>query len=299
MTWLDRYVRPRFRQMLGSPGALDSRQTHCPSCQQVLLVQALNKALRVCSHCGHHLRVGAQDRLKWTLDPGYSRLQLPKSPADPLRFRDLKPYSDRMREARDKTGLDDALVAAYGTIEGKPAVVAAMAFEFLGGSMGAAVGEGLLTAAQDAARRAASLIVFTASGGARMQEGALSLMQMPRATIARLILRDAGVPFIVVMTDPTMGGVSASFASLGDLHIAEPGALIGFAGARVIKQTVGQTLPADFQRAEYLLAHGHLDMITKRADMRPTLARLISLLTEKGGTGEWLSADAEEEALTW
>ena len=299
MTWLDRYVRPRFRQMLGSPGMLDGQRTECPSCQQVLFAQVLNKALRVCPHCGHHLRVGAQDRVKWTLDPGYSRLQLPSSPADPLRFRDQKSYPDRMRDARAKTGLDDALVAAYGTIEGKPAVVVAMAFEFLGGSMGAAVGEGLLAAAQDAARRAASLIVFTASGGARMQEGAVSLMQMPRATIARLIVREAGLPFIVVMTDPTMGGVSASFASLGDLHIAEPGALIGFAGARVIKQTVGRTLPADFQRAEYLLAHGHLDMITQRADMRSTLARLIGLLTEKGGVGDRLSADAEEEALTW
>lgn len=299
MTWLDRYVRPRFRQMLGSPGTLDGQNTQCPNCQQVLFAQVLNKTLRVCSHCGHHLRVGAQDRVRWTLDPGYGRLQLPSSPADPLRFRDQKSYADRMRDARAKTGLDDALVAAYGTIEGKPAVVVAMAFEFLGGSMGAAVGEGLLIAAQDAVRRAASLIVFTASGGARMQEGAVSLMQMPRATIARLTLRDAGLPFIVVMTDPTMGGVSASFASLGDLHIAEPGALIGFAGARVIKQTVGSTLPANFQRAEYLLAHGHLDMIVKRTDMRPTLARLIGLLTQKGSVGVPLAADPEEEALTW
>lgn len=299
MSWLDRYVRPRFRQMLGPAGTLDGQRSQCPSCQQVLFAQALNKALRVCLHCGHHLRVSAQDRVKWTLDPGFSRLDLPRTSTDPLGFRDQKAYLDRLREAHAKTGLGDALVAAHGTIDGQPVVVVAMAFEFMGGSMGAAVGEGLVVAAQHAVRRAAALIVFTASGGARMQEGAISLMQMPRTTIARLSVREAGLPFIVVMTDPTMGGVSASFASLGDISIAEPDALIGFAGARVIKQTVRHTLPADFQRAESLLAHGHLDMIVKRAEMRLMLARLIGLLTQKGATDIRLAADTEEEALTW
>ncbi len=175
--------------MLGPAGALDGQRAQCPNCEQVLFAQALNKALRVCLHCGHHLRVSAQDRVRWTLDPGFGRLDLPRTSTDPLRFRDQKAYPDRLREAHAKTGLGDALVAAHGTIEGQPAVVAAMAFEFMGGSMGAAVGEGLVVAAQHAVRRAAPLIVFTASGGARMQEGAVSLMQMPCTTepVARLL----------------------------------------------------------------------------------------------------------------
>ena len=197
-----------------------------------------------------------------------------------MAFRDSKRYSERLREARAKTGLEDALVVAHGAIGGHKAVVAAMAFDFMGGSMGAAVGEGLVAAARLAVLQDAPLIVFTASGGARMQEGAVSLMQMPRSTIATLMLKEAHLPFIVVLTDPTTGGVTASFAMLGDIHIAEPGALIGFAGARVIEQTVRETLPEGFQRAEYLHAHGIVDLVVKRADMRETLARVIGLLRD-------------------
>ena len=197
---------------------------------------------------------------------------------DPLKFRDSKRYTDRLKEAREKTGLDDACLVAHGTIEGERAVVAAMAFEFMGGSMGAAVGEAIVSAARLAVLQRAPLIVFTASGGARMQEGAISLMQMPRTVIATRLVKDAGLPFITVLTDPTTGGVTASFAMLGDVQIAEPGALIGFAGARVIEQTVRETLPDGFQRAEYLHAHGIVDMVTKRGDMRATLARLAALL---------------------
>jgi acetyl-CoA carboxylase carboxyl transferase subunit beta len=238
--------------------------------------------LKVCPHCNHHMRVGAVERIGWTFDEGtFTRIELPKVSVDPLRFRDSKRYTDRLKEARDKTHLDDAIVVAHGRIENQQAVVAAMEFDFLGGSMGAAVGEALLAAARLAVLQEAPLIVFTASGGARMQEGTISLMQMPRSVIATRLVKEAGLPYIVVMTDPTTGGVTASFAMLGDLHIAEPGALIGFAGARVIEQTVREKLPEGFQRAEYLHEHGIVDMVVKRTELKATLARVISLLRVK------------------
>jgi acetyl-CoA carboxylase carboxyl transferase subunit beta len=198
---------------------------------------------------------------------------------DPLKFRDSKKYADRLSEARHATRQDDALLVAHGLIGGHRAVVAAMDFAFMGGSMGAAVGEGLVAAAKLAVLQAAPLIVYTASGGARMQEGAISLMQMPRTTIASQMVKEAGLPYIVVLTDPTTGGVTASFAMLGDIHIAEPAALIGFAGARVIEQTVREKLPEGFQRAEYLFAHGIIDMVVKRGELTAMLANLIGLLT--------------------
>jgi acetyl-CoA carboxylase carboxyl transferase subunit beta len=219
-------------------------------------------------------------RLEATLDPGFSRIELPKAPADPLRFRDQRRYADRLRESQTKTSMDDAVAVAHGTINGSRAVVAAFEFAFMGGSMGAGVGEAIVTAAKLAVLQDAPLIVFTASGGARMQEGAVSLMQMPRTVIATRMVKEAGLPFITVLCDPTTGGVTASFAMLGDIQIAEPGAMIGFAGARVIEQTVREKLPEGFQRAEYLLEHGILDMVVKRGDMRETLARVISLLRQ-------------------
>jgi acetyl-CoA carboxylase carboxyl transferase subunit beta len=279
MSWLTEYVRPRIRTLLGQREVPENLWSQCPSCQQMIFTKELEKGLKVCPHCGHHMRGTALERLGWTFDDGaFTRIELPKVPADPLGFRDSKRYSDRLREARTRTGLEDALVVAHGTIGGQKAVVAAMAFDFMAGSMGAAVGEGLVAAARLAVLQDAPLIVFTASGGARMQEGAVSLMQMPRTTIAALLLKEARLPFIVVLTDPTTGGVTASFAMLGDIHIAEPGALIGFAGARVIEQTVRETLPDGFQRAEYLLAHGILDMVVARAEMRETLGRIVGLL---------------------
>ncbi len=240
----------------------------------------LETGKKVCPHCGHHMRASAADRLSWTFDEGsYTRIDLPKVVADPLKFRDQKRYADRLREARDASKQEDALLVAHGTIGGHRAVVAAMEFSFMAGSMGAAVGEGLVAAARLAVLQAAPLVVYTASGGARMQEGAISLMQMPRTTIATQMVKEAGLPFITVLTDPTTGGVTASFAMLGDVQIAEPNALIGFAGARVIEQTVREKLPEGFQRAEYLFEHGIIDMVVKRGELTATLARLIGLLT--------------------
>jgi acetyl-CoA carboxylase carboxyl transferase subunit beta len=281
MSWLTEYVRPRIRTLLGQREVPDNLWSQCPSCQQMIFTKDLEKNLRVCTHCGHHMRGSAVERLGWIFDEGFTRIELPRAPADPLGFRDQKRYSERLREARAKTGLEDALVAAHGTIAGAPAVVAAMDFNFMGGSMGAAVGEGIVAAARLAVLQQAPLVVFTSSGGARMQEGAVSLMQMPRTTIAAMLLKDAALPFVVVMTDPTTGGVTASFAMLGDIHIAEPGAMIGFAGARVIEQTVRETLPDGFQRAEYLHEHGIVDMVVPRLEMRETLGRVLHLLSGK------------------
>ena len=280
MSWLTEYVRPKIRTLLGQrPDVPDNLWSQCGSCEQMVFTKELEKNLRVCPHCGHHMRGTALERLEWTLDEGsFTRIELPKAPADPLVFRDQKRYAERLREARSKTGLEDAIVVAHGTIDGARAVVAVMEFNFMGGSMGAAVGEGIVAAARLALLQQAPLIVFTASGGARMQEGAVSLMQMPRTTIAAMLLREAKLPFIVVLTDPTTGGVTASFAMLGDIQIAEPGALIGFAGARVIEQTVRETLPEGFQRAEYLHEHGIVDMVVRRTELRETLGRLIGLL---------------------
>jgi len=280
MNWITNYVRPKIRTLLGRTEVPENLWDKCPSCEQMIFHRDLEKNLRVCPHCGHHMRLGALKRIAATLDEGYQRIELPRAVPDPLRFRDQKRYTDRLREARDSTGLDDAIVVAHGTIEGQRAVVAAMAFEFMAGSMGAAVGEGILAAARLAVLQESPFIIFTASGGARMQEGAISLMQMPRTTIATRLVKEAGLPYIVVLTDPTTGGVTASFAMLGDIHIAEPKALIGFAGARVIEQTVREKLPEGFQRAEYLHEHGIVDMVVPRTELRSTLAHLISLLRE-------------------
>jgi acetyl-CoA carboxylase carboxyl transferase subunit beta len=279
MNWISDWALPKI-QGLFKREAPENLWHNCPACQQMIFHRDLEKALRVCSHCGHHMRLGAAQRLEATLDPGFSRIELPKAPADPLRFRDQRRYADRLRESQTKTSMDDAVAVGHGTINGSRAVVAAFEFAFMGGSMGAGVGEAIVTAAKLAVLQDAPLIVFTASGGARMQEGAVSLMQMPRTVIATRMVKEAGLPFITVLCDPTTGGVTASFAMLGDIQIAEPGAMIGFAGARVIEQTVREKLPEGFQRAEYLLEHGILDMVAKRGEMRETLARVISLLRE-------------------
>ena len=279
MSWLAEYVRPRIRTLLSRREVPDNLWQQCPECQQMLFTRDLERNLKVCTSCGHHLRPTAAERLQYTLDEGYTRIELPRAPADPLKFRDSKRYVDRLKEARDRTGIEDAVLVAHGEILGQPAVVLAMAFEFMAGSMGAAVGEAIVAAARLAVLQRAPLIVFTASGGARMQEGGLSLMQMPRTIIATQMVKEAGLPYLTVLCDPTTGGVTASFAMLGDIQIAEPGALIGFAGARVIEQTVRETLPEGFQRAEYLLQHGILDMVISRLEMRETLARVLGLLT--------------------
>ncbi len=279
MSWLTELVRPKIRTLFARREVPENLWHQCPACQQMIFQRDLVVNLKVCPHCHHHMRGSATERIAWTFDEGsYTRIELPKVPLDPLRFRDTKRYTDRLKEARDKTHLDDAIIVAHGRINGHQAVVVAMEFEFLGGSMGAAVGDGIVAAARLAVLQEAPLIVFTASGGARMQEGAISLMQMPRTVIATQMVKEAGLPYIVVLTDPTTGGVTASFAMLGDIHIAEPGALIGFAGARVIEQTVREKLPEGFQRAEYLHEHGIIDMVVTRTELKVTLARLISLL---------------------
>ncbi len=277
MNWISDWALPKISGLF-KRDVPENLWHKCPSCEQMIFRRDLDAALHVCPHCGHHMRISATRRLECTLDEGFSRIELPKAPADPLRFRDQRRYTDRLKEAQAKSAMDDAVAVAHGTIEGQRAVVAAMEFAFMGGSMGAGVGEAIVTAAKLAVLQDAPLIVFTASGGARMQEGAVSLMQMPRTVIATRLVKEAGLPFIVVMCDPTTGGVTASFAMLGDIHIAEPNALIGFAGARVIEQTVREKLPEGFQRAEYLLEHGIVDMVVKRGEMRATLARVIGLL---------------------
>ena len=282
MSWLTEYVRPKIRTLFTRSSVPDNLWHQCPACQQMIFHRDLAASLKVCSNCGHHMRTSSTERLEWTFDAeAYTRIELPKPVADPLKFRDTKRYADRLKEARDLNQMDDAIAVAHGTIEGEKAVVAVMEFGFIGGSMGAAVGDAIVAAARLAVLQQVPLIVFTASGGARMQEGAISLMQMPRTVIATRLVKDAGLPFIVVLTDPTTGGVTASFAMLGDIQIAEPGAMIGFAGARVIEQTVREILPEGFQRAEYLLEHGIIDMVVKRSDLKATLARIISLLSVK------------------
>ena len=282
MSWLTEFVRPKIRTLFARREVPDNLWDQCPACQQMIFHRDLIEHQKVCTHCGHHMRVSVTERLEWTFDAGsFTRIELPKATVDPLRFRDSKRYADRIKEARDKTHLDEAMVVAHGKIEGQKAVVAVMAFDFIGGSMGAAVGDAIVAAARLAVLQEAPLIVFTASGGARMQEGAVSLMQMPRSVIGTQLVKDAGLPFIVVFTDPTTGGVTASFAMLGDIHIAEPGAMIGFAGARVIEQTVREKLPEGFQRAEYLLEHGIIDMVVKRTELKAMLARVIGLLRVK------------------
>jgi acetyl-CoA carboxylase carboxyl transferase subunit beta len=237
--------------------------------------------LHVCPNCGFHERIGPKERFAQIFDEGTcSELPAPKVPEDPLKFRDQKRYTDRIKAARAATGESDALINATGTIDGRTAVVGVQNFAFMGGSMGLAVGEAFVRGVEAAIEAHAPYIIFTAAGGARMQEGILSLMQMPRATVAIAMLHDAGLPYIVVLTDPTTGGVTASYAMLGDVQIAEPGALIGFAGQRVIEQTIREKLPEGFQRAEYLLDHGMLDMVVPRAELKATLASVVGYLTD-------------------
>ncbi|MCG8511630.1 MAG: acetyl-CoA carboxylase, carboxyltransferase subunit beta [Rhodospirillales bacterium] len=279
MNWLKNWVRPKLRELVGQKEVPENLWHKCPKCEQMIFHRDLVANLRVCPHCGHHMRLGAEERLKMFFDDGeYQAIEMPTVPNDPLRFRDRKRYSDRLKEARGKAGTDDALTVAHGKMGGMNVVVAVFNFGFMGGSMGTAVGEGLLAASRLAVVQDAPLIVIPSSGGARMQEGILSLMQMVRTTIAVEDVREAGLPYIVVLADPTTGGVSASFAMLGDITIAEPGAEIGFAGARVIEQTIRAKLPEGFQRAEYLYDHGMVDMVVERHKLRDTLTRLIDLL---------------------
>jgi acetyl-CoA carboxylase carboxyl transferase subunit beta len=280
MNWLTNFVRPKIRALVRKAETPDNLWDKCPNCEKMIFHRELEENQRVCPHCGHHMRISAKRRFELMFDEGtHATIELPKVAADPLKFRDGKRYGDRLKEARDKTGEADAIAVAHGRMGGMPVVIAAFDFGFMGGSMGMAVGEALLAAAQLAVLQKAALIVVPSSGGARMQEGILSLMQLPRTVIAAEDVKAAGLPFIVVLADPTTGGVSASFAMLGDIAVAEPGAVIGFAGARVIEETIREKLPAGFQRAEYLRDHGMVDMVVHRHQLREALIRVLGFLT--------------------
>jgi len=281
MSWLTNYVLPKIRA-LTRKDVPDNLWRKCPSCEQMLFHRELAQHLDVCHHCGHHFRIGSTARFKLLFDDGaFEKVETPKVAPDPLRFRDSKRYTDRLREGQAALGAgSDAVAIAQGRIGGQPAVVLAFDFSFMGGSMGTAAGEAMLAAARRAVERHAALIAVPASGGARMQEGILSLMQMPRTILAGDMVKEAGLPYIVILTDPTTGGVAASFGSVGDITLAEPGAIIGFAGARVIEETIREKLPEGFQRAEYLHEHGMVDQVVPRGELHATLARILSLLRE-------------------
>lgn len=279
MTWLSKIVRPKIRALVTRPEVPENLWHKCAGCGEMIFRKDYETNLHVCHHCGHHGRIPPLVRLPLVFDDGrFTRIELPKAPADPLRFRDRRKYTERLKEAQAATGEREAIVVAHGHAGGRPLVAAAFDFRFMGGSMGAGVGEALLTAAELARLQQAALLVIPASGGARMQEGILSLMQMARTTIATRMLKEAGLPYLVLLTDPTTGGVTASFAMLGDITLAEPGAVIGFAGRRVIEETIREKLPDDFQTAEYLLEHGMIDRIVPRRTLQNEIARLLQLL---------------------
>ncbi|GGD95816.1 acetyl-coenzyme A carboxylase carboxyl transferase subunit beta [Tsuneonella deserti] len=279
MSWLNR-VRNSL-PFLPKRETPDNLWVKCPGCQEMLFVKEYEDNLDVCPRCGFHGRIGADKRLSQLLDVGFELLPQPSVKEDPLKFRDTKKYTDRIKQARAKNPHSDAFSVGSGAIDGRPAVVGVQDFGFMGGSMGMAVGAAFVAGAQKAIERHCPYIVVTAAGGARMQEGILSLMQMPKATVMTRRLKEAGLPYIVVLTDPTTGGVTASYAMLGDVHIAEPGALIGFAGQRVIQDTIREQLPEGFQRAEYLLKHGMVDMVVPRGELKARLATLIDYLAPR------------------
>ncbi|HUF55922.1 MAG TPA: acetyl-CoA carboxylase, carboxyltransferase subunit beta [Thermohalobaculum sp.] len=282
MNWITEYVPPKLKSFFQRRETPENLWLKCDDCGQMIFHRDFRDNLHVCSNCGHHMQIAARDRFATLFDNGaFETIAYPEPTADPLHFRDQKRYSDRLRETRRKTGEDEAILVAAGPIHGLPTVAAAHDFAFMGGSMGMAVGNAMLAAAETAVERRSPLVVFPSAGGARMQEGILSLMQMPRTAIAVEMMRDARLPYIVVLTHPTTGGVTASYAMLGDIHIAEPDALICFAGPRVIEQTIREKLPEGFQRAEYLLDHGMIDRVVDRRAMRDELGRILRMLMQE------------------
>ncbi len=281
MNWFTDIVRPKIQKTTPKEIA-DNLWVKCPACNQMLFSKELKKSMYVCTSCGHHLRLYVDKRLKMLFDDEkYNEIALPAMQDDPLKFKDTQRYTDRLRTYRKNTGNQDAIKVARGKIGGTDSVLAVMDFSFMGGSMGTAVGEGIVTAADIALKNKIPLITVASSGGARMQEGMLSLMQMARTVAAVNLLKENGVPFISILADPTTGGVSASFAMLGDINMAEKGCLIGFAGQRVIEQTIREKLPEGFQRAEYLKEHGMVDIVVDRAHMKEELAKILNILTNK------------------
>ncbi|WP_170480101.1 acetyl-CoA carboxylase, carboxyltransferase subunit beta [Ruegeria arenilitoris] len=279
MNWITNYVRPRINSIFSRREVPENLWHKCDECGTMLFHRELAENQNVCTQCDHHMPITPRDRFKHLFDGGiFNEIDVPAPKDDPLQFRDQKKYPDRMKAAQKKTGEKEAMLVATGEIGRTPIVAAAQDFSFMGGSMGMYVGNAIIAAAQEAVKLKRPLILFSAAGGARMQEGILSLMQMPRTTVAVEMLKEANLPYIVVLTHPTTGGVTASYAMLGDVHISEPNALICFAGPRVIEQTIREKLPEGFQRAEYLLDHGMLDRVTKRTEMRDELITITRLL---------------------
>jgi acetyl-CoA carboxylase carboxyl transferase subunit beta len=279
MSWLSNFVRPKIRALVKKSDASNNLWVKCNGCEQMVYHKDLKDTLSVCPTCNYHMKMSARQRLNWILDEEtILDIIIPQTILDPLKFKDNKKYTDRLKVSKEKTKNEDAIIIASGQIGGNNAVVVTLDFNFMGGSMGVSVGEGFLAAAKEAVSINAPLVVFTSSGGARMQEGIFSLMQLPRTVIAVNKLKENNIPYIVVLTDPTTGGVSASFAMLGDVTYAEPGALIGFAGPRVIQSTVHETLPEGFQTSEYLLEHGMIDDVISRKNLKAVIANTITHL---------------------
>lgn len=283
MSWFTTFVRPKINALMPKKDTPDNLWDKCTQCEQMIFHKELINNLYVCHHCNYHMRMPVKMRLECLFDGGeYTRVSVPSVPLDPLKFKDSKKYTDRLKAARTATGEEDGILVAEGTIGGHPLVVAAFDFSFIGGSMGMAVGEGLVKGAERAIELKAAYITIPSSGGARMQEGILSLMQMPRSVIAVERVKEAGLPYIPLLVNPTTGGVAASFAMLGDIAIAEPDAVIGFTGARVLQETIRQELPPGFQSAQFQLEHGMVDMVTPRKEVRQKLIDILSIVMSKG-----------------
>ncbi|WP_090218963.1 acetyl-CoA carboxylase, carboxyltransferase subunit beta [Epibacterium ulvae] len=279
MNWINNYVRPRINSIFSRREVPENLWKKCGECGTMLFHRELSDNQMVCTNCGHHMHITPRARFEALFDGGvFTEVDVPEPITDPLKFKDQKKYPDRMKAAQKKTGEEEAMLVAAGEIGRTPIVAAAQDFSFMGGSMGMYVGNAIIAAAEEAVKLHRPLVLFSAAGGARMQEGILSLMQMPRTTVAVQMLKEAGLPYIVVLTHPTTGGVTASYAMLGDVHISEPNALICFAGPRVIEQTIREKLPEGFQRAEYLLDHGMLDRVTPRTELRDELITITRMM---------------------
>jgi acetyl-CoA carboxylase carboxyl transferase subunit beta len=299
MNWISNYVRPRINSIFSRREVPENLWTKCDECGTMLFHRELAQNLNVCTNCGHHMPIRPRDRFAALFDGGiYAEVKVPEPVADPLHFRDQKKYADRLKEARKATGEKEAMLVAEGEVGRTPLVACAQDFSFIAGSMSMYVGNAIVAAAERAVALGRPLVLFSASGGARMQEGILSLMQMPRTTVAVQMLKEAGLPYVVVLTHPTTGGVTASYAMLGDVQIAEPGALICFAGPRVIEQTIREKLPEGFQRAEYLLDHGMLDRVTPRGQLKDEIVQILRLLLKQpvAAKGDLPAPEAAPEA---
>ena len=287
MNWITNSVLPKIKAWVQSDDVPENLWVKCSACNQMIFHREFEIAYNCCSTCGHHAPLAPANRFAMTFDDGaFDMISLPEIEDDPLKFRDSKKYSDRLRDTRSRTGLNDAIAVAAGKVNGYPCVIAAFDFRFMGGSMGRMVGNGIIAAANEAVSRKAALITVPSTGGARMQEGVLSLMQLPRTIVAVDKVRNAGLPYFVLLAHPTTGGVTASFAMLGDIQIAEPGAIIGFAGRRVIEETVREKLPKDFQTAEYLMDHGMVDAVVARSDQAAYIGKILDFLMGPKGTSK-------------